>query len=85
MQNRKLTLVQAEVQAQEAEATLARLGDDLDDLDQSIPGPGIPSPSSPGPMPRASVPPPAAPAPAAPQQPVVLSVLAGGRQGNSRD
>ncbi|MFE8597926.1 HD domain-containing phosphohydrolase [Archangium violaceum] len=87
MQLRKLTLVQAEVQAQEAEATLARLTDDLDDIDQSIPGP-----SSPVPAPRATSP--ASPPPPAPavgtqtstsQQPVVLSVLAGGRQGNSRD
>ncbi|WNG58619.1 response regulator [Archangium gephyra] len=87
MQLRKLTLVQAEAQAQEAEATLARLTDDLDDIDQSIPGP-----SSPGPAPRATSP--ASPPPPAPavgtqtttsQQPVVLSVLAGGRQGNSRD
>jgi hypothetical protein len=86
MHNRKLTLVQAEAQTQEAEATLARLSDDLDDMDQTIPGPGNPAPA---PSPRGATPAPAAPAtPAAStgtQQPVVLSVLAGGRQGNPRD
>ncbi len=87
MRHKKLTLVQAETKAEEAEATLARLSDDLDDLDQTIPGPGNPAPGAggPGPATRAA-PPPAAPATATPaQQPVVLSVLAGGRQGNSRD
>jgi hypothetical protein len=91
MHLRKLTLVQAEAQAQEAEATLARLTDDLDDIDQSIPGPGSPGtgPSPRGASPAAPTPPaPAVGAPATasrPEQPVVLSVLAGGRQGNSRD
>ncbi|HLM43587.1 MAG TPA: HD domain-containing phosphohydrolase [Myxococcaceae bacterium] len=94
MQNRKLTLVQAEAQAQEAEATLARLTDDLDDIDQSIPGPGNPAPGT-GPAPRGAASAPATPSPAPavgaastasrPEQPVVLSVLAGGRQGNTRD
>ena len=71
MNLRKLTLVQAETQALEAEATLARLTDDLDDSD-AIPGPGG---ASLGPV----------PAPRPEQAPVILSVLAGGRQGNPRD
>jgi hypothetical protein len=92
MANRKLTLVQAEAQAQEAEATLARLTDDLDDIDQTIPGPGTPVPAPRGASPMSTSVPTTAPAmgtatatPRPEQQPVVLSVLAGGRQGNPRD
>ena len=80
MYRSKLTLVQAEVQAHEAEATLARLSEDLDDLDQTIPGPVSSSPRV-VPSPPASSTPPST----GPQPTVVLSVLAGGRQGNPRD
>ncbi|HZI03402.1 MAG TPA: hypothetical protein VEZ71_05240, partial [Archangium sp.] len=72
----------------------ARLTDDLDDIDQTIPGPGNPAPGT-GPAPRGAASAPATPSPAPavgaastasrPEQPVVLSVLAGGRQGNTRD
>ena len=80
MYRSKLTLVQAEVQAHEAEATLARLSEDLDDLDQTIPGPVSSSPRV-VPSPPASSTSPST----GPQPTVVLSVLAGGRQGNPRD
>ncbi|MBM7117405.1 HD domain-containing phosphohydrolase [Archangium primigenium] len=80
MHSRKLTLVQSEMQAHDAEATLARLSEEMDDLDQTIPGP-----TAPGRGPVSA--PPGVPggAPGATGPGVVLSVLAGGRQGNPRD
>ena len=69
--------MQSEMQAHDAEATLARLSEEMDDLDQTIPGP-----TAPGRGP-ASAPPGGAPGATGPG--VVLSVLAGGRQGNPRD
>ncbi|HSP80333.1 MAG TPA: HD domain-containing phosphohydrolase, partial [Myxococcaceae bacterium] len=72
MHNRKLNLVQPEAQ-QDADATLARFTDDLDEIDQTIPGPGE---TPEGPSTSAAPPPP---------EPIVLSVVSGGRQGSSRE